>query len=368
MAYVGESENVMRPGKGDVTMAIPVSLEYSGGRAEARKGTIIWTVALSIIAVILFFVIITRDMNFLVKLFFAFGVVYIILFIIRYVLWKEKAIRKYYKELDAKDNKLDWQDIWGIYDIEENYPYCARYRNGMSGVFIRMNKDVILGKYEESEFEHYEAIGDAYNIAGSSNLSMCHIDYMDNVGSDYRLQESFKGLLEVKNPDVKDALTDMFGHLQQQMNNRVTTFDIYVFTYRISDKAAWSAIQRILACFLDANYVNYRVLDRDDIRDLAKSLFNLNEFSVNEASVETFNHGTTNTIKPIKIIHNDGSEEILNKTTAEKEADEKQKKINRKNQKNLEREKKRARMEADKAKRRGRQKQEDDDDREINIF
>ena len=366
MAYIGESENVMRPEMGDITMEIPISLEYSGGRAEGRRGRIIWTVALGIIAVILFFIIITRDMNFIAKLLLALGIDYVILLVVRFILWKEKTIRKYYKALDKVDYKLEWQDIWGIYDIEETYPYCVRYRNGMSGIFVQMNKDVILGKYHEAEYEHYEAIGDAYNIAGSSGLNMCHIDYMDNVGSDYRLQESFKDLLEVKNPEVRDVLTDVFSHLQQQMNNRVTTFDIYVFTYRIGDKNAWAAIQRILACLLDANYVNYRVLDKDDIRDLAKALFNLKEFSVNEASVETFNNSITNTIKPIKIIHSDGSEEILNKTSKEKEYEEKQKKANRRNRKNLAREKKRARIEQGKAKRRG--KVEEDDSKEINLF
>ena len=366
MAYVGESGNVMRPEMGDITMEIPISLEYSGGRADNRRSTIIWTVALSVVGVVLFFIIIigTR-MNLLLKFLLAFGIDYILLFIIRYVLWKEKTIRRNYKLLDASDYKLDWQDIWGIYDIEEVYPYCVRYRNGMSGIFVRLNKDVILGKYEESEYNHYEAIGDAYNIAGSSNLSMCHVDYMDNVGSDARLQESFSELSKVKNPDVKDALTDLFSHLQQQMNNRVTTFDIYVFTYRCSDKTAWAAIQRILACFLDANYVNYRVLDKEDIRELAKALFNLKEFSVNEASIETFNKSTSSTIKPIKIIHADGSEEVLNKTTEEKRYEEESKKNRKRNRKERAREEKRARREADKARRRGKVKSEDE---ELNIF
>ena len=320
MAYIGQETDIsMRPQKGDLTLSLPVTFDYSGGRADTKKSKIIWSSSLVALGLVAFIGVLTRSGSFLLHLILAFGIDYAILLIIRYVLWKENKIRRYYKNLDEVDYQMSMSDAWGIYSIDKTYPYVARYRNGMSGIFIRLNKDVILGKYSEAEYEHYEAIGDAYNIAWASNLTICHVDYMDNVGTDARIQESFSELMNVENPDVKDVLTDMFSHLQQLMNSWLTTYDVYVFAYRCSDQAAWSAIQRILSCLLDANYVNYRVLDSDDLRDLFRTLINVKKFSVIEAMMSVFQSSQNYSgVSPIKIIHSDGTEEVLNKTSEQK--------------------------------------------------
>lgn len=319
MAYIGEESNIMRPEKGDLTVTLPVTFDYSGGRKEQSKYKILWSVAVAVMLIIVAFGFLTRSsLSLIVRLILFVATLALDMFIIRYGFYRESTIRKYYKDLESTNYEKDFQDYWGIYSIDDEYPYYVRYRNGRTGLFVRLNKDVILGKYSESEYDHYEAIGDAYNIAGASNISMCSIDCMDNVGSDERLQESFSDLEKVSNPDVKDILMDMFGYLQSQMNERVTTYDVYLFTFNCSEIAAWNNINRILSCFMDANYVGYHILDANDIRDLFKSLYHLHEFSVNSAMANTFSYDTSYVgVIPIKIIHADGTEEIINKTLEE---------------------------------------------------
>lgn len=309
----------MRPRVGQVTMSLPITFDYQGGRRNKDKTARVWAAILGVLSVILFVGILLRDGSILTNIITACVVLYAMLFVIRFFLLKENVFRKEKIQLIDADNKIPLTDIWGIYDFNDMYPYIARFRNGKSGMFVLLHKDVILGKYAQAEFEHYEAVGDAYNIAASSNISISHIDYMDLIGSDDRIDESFRGLDVVTNPDLKDLLTDIFTYQQDVMSSQVSTFDAYLFLWSGNDDSAWNTIQRILSCFLDANYRGYKILDKSDVRELTKVGFNLEDFSVEMGMLNAFAVSEeVRCVTPIKVIHEDGTEEILNKTSAER--------------------------------------------------
>ena len=313
--------DIMRPKKGISVLSLPITFDYNGGKKEVMRTKVLWIVLLSVFCIVgILWSLIWSNMSFILKIAIAIGILYVTTLIIRKVLLKEKNYKKRFSELLESDYKKDYKEIWGIHTIEDEYPYHVRYRDGKSGIFIALNKDIILGKYEDSEYEHYEAISDAYNIAGSSRINMVHIDYMDVVGSDDRLENSFIALNDVKNPDVKEILTDIFTNLQIQMEERVTTFDVYAFLYKGSDVAAWNVIERILRCFLEANYVTYHIMNANDIRELVKCLYNIEDFSVNEAMLGTFSKGVAQGnqgIIPIALYKGDGTVEKLGKTQKE---------------------------------------------------
>lgn len=316
-------ENQMKPSMGSRTMMLPITFDYSGGRSESNKTRIIWALGMGVLGVILGLgVLLSKQLSFFIKLPLSMAIFVIFSLIIRYAIFKEGNVRKDYEEINKGDLKRGFEDIWGIYSIDDDYPYYCRFRNGRSGLYIRLNKDVILGKYSESEYNHYEAIGDAYNLVAADNIQMCHVDYMDNVGTDSRLVNSFVELGSCNNVDVKDLLTDILTYQQNQMMERVTTFDVYLFTWRGSDINAWSCIQQVIACFLEANFISYRVLNRDDLRDLSKTLFNLKDFSVVSALLSAFGNSSTTSIagiNPIRVVKSSGEEYILGKTQEEKE-------------------------------------------------
>lgn len=316
----------MRPEMGDSYITLPITFDYSGGRRDSQKTKRGWAIILGIVAIIITIGIFnSEDMGFISRLLLSIGFFFVATLGIRYILLDEKKVRANYKCMMENDLELDTGTIWGIYSVESSYPYICRFRNGKSGVFIGLNKDVILGKYSESEYNHYEAIGDAYNIAGGSRVQMVHIDYMDNVGTDERLEESFISLGEVKNPDLKNLLTEVFSFQQEQMMHRVTTFDVYAFLWTGSDNAAWNTIQRILACFLDANYRSYHVLNQNDLRELTKTLYNIEEFSIVKASSVAFETSGVSTIVPISLTDVDGTVTKLGKTSEEKKVEAAQK-------------------------------------------
>lgn len=310
----------MRPQMGASYMTLPITFDYSGGRRDSLRSKKIWAVVISILGLILGFgTIFNKDGFFLTNIVLGIAEMYIVLLFIRFVLLKEAKIRNSYITMIDEDYKYSSKDFWGIYSIEDQYPYYCRFRNGNSGLFVRLNKDVILGKFSQAQFDHYEAIGDALNIAGASKVKICQIDYMDNVGTDERIEESFVGLSEVTNTDLKDVLTDIFTYQREQMMERVTTFDVYAFLWSGSDINAWSVIQKVLSCFLEANYRSYHVLDKNDLRELECVLGNLHDFSVNDAMSIAFKTNEEYAgIHPIKIIHEDGSETKLGDTFEEK--------------------------------------------------
>lgn len=316
----------MKPQLGDTEITLPITFDYSGGRKDKEKSVNLWSIILGVIGLIITLGILIGDKPIYTKIPLAIVIVFAFSFVIRFILLKEGEKKEAYKKMIHNDYKLDYNIFWGIYKVEDKHPYYCRFRNGKSGIYIRLNKDVILGKYAESEYNHYEAIADAYNIAGAGKVQMVHIDYMDNVGTDERLEESFISLENVSNPDLKDLLTDIYGFQQSNLMRRVTSFDVYAFIWSGNDRTAWNTISRILNCFLDGNYRSYQILNEKSLRELTKVIFNISDFSVTEASSKTFDtSGLVSSIIPISIENVDGSITKLNKTSEEKAKERKQK-------------------------------------------
>ena len=358
MAYIGESDNIMKPKKGDSTINLPVTFDYSGGRKDSNKSKLIWVCVLAVIGVIIGVGIITSDEGyFLVNIIFGLSVMFGISLIIRFPIMKEHKIRESMVKMIDKDYKKDYKDLWGIYSIDDVYPYYCHLRNGKTALFVQFEKDVILGKLADSEYEHYEAIGDAYNLAGSMKIGMCHVDYMDSIGTDERLEACFNELPNIKNPDIRDIMTDIYSNLQNKMNENVSTFDVYVFTFKTSEITFWYNIQQVISCMLDANYLSFKILDKSDLRDLAKTLFNLHDFSVVEASSESFGNAQKAGVIPIKVTKSDGSEVKINKTRDEKMKERK-----------LKEKESELKKEEDKRRKKRKGKSRNSSDEEIDIF
>lgn len=350
----------MRPQMGSTNMTLPITFDYSGGRRDSSRSKKIWTIVLGIVGLLVGIgIVFNKEGFFLTNLVLGIAETYVVSLVIRFVILKEAKIRRSYIEMIDNDYKYNTNEIWGIYSVEDQYPYYCRFRNGNSGLFVRLNKDVILGKFSQAQFDHYEAISDALNIAGGSRVRICQIDYMDNVGTDERIEESFIGLSEVHNTDLKDVLTDIFTYQKEQMMERVTTFDVYAFLWTGSDINAWSVIQKVLSCFLEANYRSYHILDSADLRELECVLGNLHDFSVNDAMTMAFHTNEEyNGVYPIKLIHEDGSEEKLGDTFEEKKE--------KRRQAELEREAKKEEIKRRKSK--SGKKKKSSEDEEIDLF
>lgn len=309
----------MTPQPGDTSINLPITFDYKGGRGENKKGKIILSIA-DVLLTVIFTVGCASNDNLEIWMRFLLPcvVLYIGLFILRFFVFRELWFSDVYETLKATDYDLKLDQIWQIFDIDFEYPYICYFKNGYKGIFVRMEKDVITGKVGDAQFDHYSAIGDAYNVAHSLNMNIVHIDYMDNVGNDTRMQKLYDDLVFVENPDMQEMLIDIYSNLQDEMSQNYASFDIYLFLTRDKLNNFVYNMQTVCNYMLGGNFITYKVLDRFEISRVCVALFNLHDFSIVEACENVLSGVEHHGVIPIKVKHGDGTEEIFNKTTAEK--------------------------------------------------
>lgn len=308
-----------QPKPEDTSINIPITFDYKGGRGQNVKGKIIVGVgAVVLTAIGIAGTVTNKNLEMWMRIIIPFAIFYVGLFILRFVVFNELWYSDVYEGLLATDYELPIGNIWQIFDIDFNYPYIAYFKNGYKGIFVRMEKDAITGKSDTAMFDHYEAVGDAYNIAHALNMNIVHIDYMDNVGNDSRLQKMYDDLSFVENPDMHEMLIDIYEHLREEMSRNYASFDIYLFMTRDNVNNFVYNMQAVCQRMLGGNFITYKVLDRYEIAKVCVALFNLHEFSIVDACESVLQNEFSSGIIPISVTHGDGTVEELNKTVAEK--------------------------------------------------
>lgn len=309
----------MTPQPGDTSINLPITFDYKGGRGENKKGKIILSIADVLLTIILTIGCASNgNLDIWMRFLLPCVVFYIGLFILRFFVFRELWFSDVYETLKTTDYDLKLDQIWQIFDIDFEYPYICYFKNGYKGIFVRMEKDAITGKVGDAQFDHYSAIGDAYNVAHALNMNIVHIDYMDNVGNDTRMQKLYDDLVFVENPDMQEMLIDIYSNLQDEMSQNYASFDIYLFLTRDKLNNFVYNMQTVCNYMLGGNFITYKVLDRFEISRVCVALFNLHDFSIVEACENVLSGVDHHGVIPIKVKHGDGTEEVFNKTTAEK--------------------------------------------------
>ncbi len=311
----------MQPQPEDGYIQIPITFDYKGGRGQNKVSTIISILLIVFFTLGLVVMLTLFKIAILAKVILIPLVLYVSLFILRFFIGKEQYYSNIYENLKASDYLLETSSIWQIFDIDFEYPYTVFFKNGTKGIFVKMKKDVITGKEDTAMYEHYEAISEGYNVAHSLNMDIVHIDYMDNIGNDTRMDALYADLVRVKNPDMQDMMVDIYDNLVADMSINYATHDIYLFLTRDKSERFYSNVESVVATMLGGNFITYRVMDRHEISSTCTALFNLEEFSAINAC-ETALASTRHTgIKLISVEDSEGNVTIYNKTQEELKAE-----------------------------------------------
>ena len=307
----------MRPKKGARELHIPITFDSTGGNGTGKTGirfglfitAVIWIMSL-------IFVFVASDTWF--KWFYPFLSFFITTYIVRFIIFSELRFKKYRKELMDKNYMFDHSLFWSAYEISDTHPYIVSFGNGMKGLFFAFDKDVIVGREKDNDYNHHEAIADAYAEAWKTGVDIMHIDYMDIVGKDARMTGLFELAENAENEDVRFVLTHIYDYVNRSMDKIFATYDIYCFYSMKRDEDFWDDVKNILLEFKKANYLRHRALDRTEISNLVVTLMNLNEFSVNKANDAMFSemNKLRNFITPIWV-EKDGQRTVLAKTSEE---------------------------------------------------
>ncbi len=310
----------MQPQAGDYSIQIPITFDYKGGRGENnKKNNIIIGIVFGILAIgtIAFFVLV--DIETWQKVLYGLVATYIWLFIARIVGFNELYFSDIYETLLERDFTLYTEDMWRIFNIEITYPYICYFKNGMKGIFVSMERDAITGKPDTAVYDHYEAVSEAYNLAHSLNMNIIHIDYMDTVGNDVRLQKMKQDAGSIQNPKMKDTMQLIYSHLEREMGNNYASHDIYLFLTREDKANFFYNVQNVASVMLGGNFITYTMMDREEISTMVKGLWNIHDFSILKACHNLIEDELVDGIRAISVIHADGNVDVLNKTTEEEE-------------------------------------------------
>lgn len=307
----------MRPNPNSDTVEIPMTFDVASGISTITERKIKLGF-LIIVASIVVFAVLGVLMGTVAGFIFCAVVWFIAFTLFRIIFFNELYYKEKYAELKSKGFLYDTSVIWDIYEIAPGFPVCS-FKNGSKAVFVTFDKDIIVGKPDNNEYLHYEAIADAYQMMSKKNIECMHLDYMDTVGKDTRLEPVVRQLLKTPNKELRQLLSVVFEYQQYTMSKNYSSYDVFAFYYKYNDDEFRDDLESIIACFMQANYIRYRLLGISQIRELAMSLYNLPDFSVYGACSNVFK--TQNTSKFIRIIYTerDGERTIVNRTTEELE-------------------------------------------------
>lgn len=308
----------MLPRVGDSSITLPVTVNFKGGSKEADRNRWLWGIGAIIGVLILSFGFLFGGMSLIAKMIWVPIVFYGGLWLVRMFLLQEGKYRKEMASRIANDYSIQMSNFWGIHEIRNKICY---FRDKSYGMFVLLEKGPLVGKGDVEEFNHYEAVGDAFNNLGVSRMKATHIDLMDIIGQDDRIRRAYRNLSTYEDSNIKTALEMIFGNLQQKAEKTVTSYDIFLFQSKGNENDFLKTLDEVIGCLTDedSNYVSYTVLDKKRIQTIATGLFNLHDFSVNQAMKEAFRgtKGVSGRIKAIKLEWPDGREEVINKTTYE---------------------------------------------------
>lgn len=285
------SDSIFRPKPGDVNLFIPQTFGFKGGRVATKSTKNIFAV-LGILFALLTVVITPFNSEDGLLLGIVKGLVYgyIIIFLVRMFLLDERAKRKVIEAQVEKDFKVPVKEIFNIYHVSKN-GFCY-FTSGHIGLFVVMHKAPIVGTGDVDKFNHFNAIGDAYNIYHTKrNSSLVQIDLMDFIGEDRRLTKSWEYYRTHKETPV--AVEDMRGiisNLVHESNSVFSTHDIYMYRSANTNPEMFTAeLEEMLRCLLtDSGYSDFSVMNEKRVSDLFKALFGLKSFSFRESVREAY--------------------------------------------------------------------------------
>lgn len=310
--------NPIIPDVGDRTVTIPLTFDARYRSKALTKGRLVSVVIIFLIWIILaitsiFVFEFPNKIRVPIFLFIA------LFYISRKLVIRENYYRKKREELLDNNYQYEYALFWQIYSIRKTYPYICYYTNGLKAVFVRFEKDIIVGKDKKDEYNHFESISEAYNLMQKKGVNAIHIDYMDMVGKDTRMEKLFESATNIENKDIQNIITRMYTNIETDMKNAFASYDVYVFLYKGRDEAFLDALEEIIPAFNRANFIRYKILNNLEMADLARTLMNIDTFSVQRASSKLFQGTNESDFLNVIWVVRDGNRIVLNKTKAERE-------------------------------------------------
>lgn len=290
-----------------VAPTIDLSIPYGQKMGEGYDTLGVW---IGIIAyVIVSFLIATRfSPFFVIGLLVFIALIVIGVYLLRYVVFKEQEKRDSYEYLLANDFEIDIEKYWGIYYVDDkNLVY---FKNGKVGYYLKCYKDMRVGKGKNVLEGHYLGLEEALNRLFQEGAKVELIDITEKVelNIDYTpVRDAYKGLTQF--PIMQQTMDRVVGHLSNITRKSDMDTDILLVKFNARDLHRVQKVMHIVKGILLAK-TNYSLVEELNVKEIQKltiSVFNLENFSVQQA-MQQLAFKETNFLRVVKKFDLQGNE------------------------------------------------------------
>jgi len=244
--------------------------------------------------------------------------IHISIFIIRYLVFNEKYYYSMYNKM--KEHKITSPGLfWDIINRQDTPNGCVCTFSDMKiGVYVKLERDSIVGKNSEFEEMHFDAVSEFYKEINSSGLKTVKADIMEQAGNDPRI--ACLDELVIKSEFNKN-LNSLVGSMVSYTKHitRKTLYDAEYLIVYTEGMDRWenliNNVDDAMQNLLDGAYVNYYILDSTDIDSLVQQTYDVKIFDSNKASLNIYKYKNDDTPAFIvkSLLYTDGKVEVLNK-------------------------------------------------------
>lgn len=305
---------------------IPITIGYQGGRGIKYKNRWIWAIVMLVVIVAMTIgMLFQTEQPFLQRVIVAFLFFSITTIALRFGYLKEGKIRNRMVRGIESNYTISTSNFWGITRIDEEEPYICTFPNNKQGIYIKMERGVFKGDLQSAKHRHREAIGSFYKMVGDKAfgqtvLTVTHIDLMDYVGTDKRIDRAKESVSYTDNKDVRREVQGIYDDIKARSSHMMFTTDVFVFQWTGNQKLYMDIIKEGLGRMMQGGgYVGYSYMDANDLQSMYKTLFNVNDFSVKKAIRESVQPVGASDLSPILVRYPNGGIQKENYTRSERQ-------------------------------------------------
>lgn len=237
------------------------------------------------------YIILCLLLSLIVKNWFASLCIWVLFFplpfrLISLFVFDERRVRKEFKlreELKSKTDTSLFSTFFGIYDIDENFPYITYMLDGSLGIFLRCVRKTQVGNIQEKAFNHSQGLADFYNRCAQLGVKPELIDIQASNSYDERFDALYNHLNEVSSPTMQKILASMYHHWEDNASNSQLTYEYFLIRGAGDPTAFWDRVTNLMSALMGASYKRIQVLNQDQIATLVGELYGLEDFPITEA-------------------------------------------------------------------------------------
>lgn len=286
-------------------MFIPMNVEgggYDNKFLNSKK--MVCIISMAVADVVLYLSLTDATISSAGKLIIWLIVVVASIYLIRYVVFEEKYFYKMYKKMKA--NKNPKPDVfWHIASVRETSRGTISIFSDLKiGVLVKLDKDSIIGRDDQFEEAHFDAISDFYKEVNLRKYSFVQINFMEQAGKDPRLAKLDDLVAGIENENIAKLIELQLGYIKNI--TRATLYEsdyILIYTGDINRMdTILDDVEDIMDKILEGAYMGYDILNLNDMVELFKEQMGVSYFDAAEAAVNTFKNSNFQIKKAIQLV------------------------------------------------------------------